>query len=104
MNLIPYICDKWFKTIAKGHDEKAMLDFLNGSPSTLGKNQLRYEALLMDFALTNNIQIIDFWTLFSEQTDSASLMCGDGIHPNERGYELMSRLWIERIPQLKREF
>lgn len=104
MNLIPYICDRWFKTIAKAHNEAAMLNFLAGSPDTLGKNQLRYQTALMEFAASHNIQTIDAWNLFSNAPNSATLMCGDGIHPTEEGYELLSKLWLERIPQFKREF
>ena len=104
MNLIPYICDRWFKTIAKAHNEAAMLDFLAGTPDTLGQNQLAYQNALMNFAASNNIQTIDAWNLFSNTENSAKLMCDDGIHPNEDGYKLLSKLWIERLPQLKREF
>ena len=104
MNLIPYVCDRWFKTIAKAHNETAMLEFLHGTPDTLGKNQQRYQNALMAFASTSNIQTIDAWTLFTNTQNSATLMCDDGIHPNEEGYKLLSKLWIERIPQLKREF
>lgn len=104
MNLIPYVCDRWFKTIAKAHNETAMLEFLHGTPDTLGKNQQRYQNALMEFASTSNIQTIDAWTLFTNTQNSATLMCDDGIHPNEDGYKLLSKLWIERIPQLKREF
>ena len=104
MNLIPYICDRWFKTIAKAHNEEAMLAFLKGSADTLGQNQARYQKELMDFATKNKVQTIDAWTLFSNAPDAASLMCGDGIHPNEKGYELLSKLWIQRLPEVKKEF
>ena len=104
MNLIPYICDRWFKTIAKAHNEEAMLAFLKGSADTLGQNQARYQKALMDFAAKNKVQTIDAWTLFSSAPDAASLMCEDGIHPNETGYELLSKLWIQRLPEVKKEF
>ncbi len=104
MNLIPYICDKWFKTIVKGHDDSAILSFLGGSPDTLGKNQKRYYSALMDFVAKNNLQVIDVWNLFSNLDCPENYMCDDGIHPNEDGYKLMSELWIERLPQIKKEF
>ncbi|MBR1638456.1 MAG: SGNH/GDSL hydrolase family protein [Treponema sp.] len=104
MNLIPYICDKWFKTIAKGHDEEAILNFLGGSAEKLGKNQKVYYKALMDFAAKNKVQVIDVWTLFSEMEESEKFMCEDGIHPNEAGYQKMSELWIERLPKITKEF
>ena len=100
MNLIPYICDKWFKTIAKGHDQAAILQFLDGSAETLGKNQQRYYTALMDFASQNNLQVIDAWKLDNQE----KYMCDDGIHPNEEGYKLLAELWTEALPQIKKEF
>ena len=104
MNLIPYICDKWFKTIVKGHDEEAILRFLDGSTETLGKNQQRYYTALMDFASQNNLQVIDAWKLFSTLDKQEKYMCDDGIHPNEEGYKLLADLWTEALPQIKKEF
>lgn len=104
MNLIPYICDKWFKTIAKGHDQAAILQFLSGSAETLGKNQEIYYKALMDFVSKNNIQLIDAWKLFSKLDKQEKYMCDDGIHPNEEGYKLLADLWTEALPQIKKEF
>ena len=104
MNLIPYICDKWFKTIAKGHDQAAILQFLDGSAETLGKNQEIYYKALMDFVSKNNIQLIDAWKLFSKLDKQEKYMCDDGIHPNEEGYKLLADLWTEALPQIKKEF
>ena len=104
MNLIPYICDKWFKTIAKGHDQAAILQFLDGSAETLGKNQEIYYKALMDFVSKNNLQVIDAWKLFSKLDKQEKYMCDDGIHPNEEGYKLLADLWTEALPQIKKEF
>ena len=70
MNLIPYICGRWFKTIAKGHDEAAILRFLDGTADTLGRNQTRYNTALVDFAKKNTVQTVDVWALFSALEDS----------------------------------
>ncbi|MBP3741981.1 MAG: SGNH/GDSL hydrolase family protein [Treponema sp.] len=104
MNLIPYICDKWFKTIAKGHDQAAILQFLGGSADTLGKNQEKYYKALMDFVSKKGLQLIDVWKLFSGLEKPEDFMCDDGIHPNEEGYKLLANLWIEDLPKIKKEF
>ena len=101
MGLIPYVCDDWFKTIIKGQDEKAILDFLGGSPETLGKNQLIYKNAQADFVQKNNVQFLDPWTIFEGHKE---LMCFDGIHPNEKGYELLSKAWIKFLSEVKKEF
>ncbi len=101
MGLIPYVCDDWFKTIIKGQDEKAILDFLGGTPETLGKNQLIYKNAQADFVQKNNVQFLDPWTIFEGHNE---LMCFDGIHPNEKGYELLSKAWIKFLSEVKKEF
>ncbi len=101
MGLIPYVCDDWFKTIIKGQDEKAILTFLNGRPETLGENQLIYKKALDNFIKENQIQYLDPWPLFENHKD---LMCYDGIHPNEKGYEVLSQAWVNFLSEVKKEF
>ena len=101
MGLIPYVCDDWFKTIIKGQNEAAILDFLGGSPEQLGKNQLIYKNAQADFVQENKVQFLDPWPIFQ---DHKELMCYDGIHPNEQGYQLLSKVWINFLSQVKKEF
>ena len=101
MGLIPYVCDDWFKTIIKGQDEAAILNFLGGTAETLGKNQLIYKNAQADFIQKNNVQFLDPWTIFEGHKE---LMCYDGIHPNEKGYELLSKAWIKFLSEVKKEF
>ena len=101
MGLIPYVCDDWFKTIIKGQDEAAILNFLGGTAQTLGKNQLIYKNAQAEFVQKNNVQFLDPWTIFEGHKE---FMCYDGIHPNEKGYELLSKAWIKFLSQVKKEF
>ena len=101
MGLIPYVCDDWFKTIIKGQDEAAILNFLGGTPETLGKNQLVYKNAQADFVEKNKVQFLDPWTIFEGHKE---LMCYDGIHPNEKGYQLLSQAWIKFLSEVKKEF
>lgn len=101
MGLIPYVCDNWFKTIIKGHDEAAILDFLGGSAETLGKNQLIYKNAQKDFVEKNKVQFFDPWELFAGHPE---LMCYDGIHPNEKGYEVLADGWVKFLSAVKAEF
>ncbi len=101
MGLIPYVCDDWFKTIIKGHDEAAILNFLGGSAETLGKNQLIYKNAQADFVQKNKVQFLDPWQIFEGHKE---LMCYDGIHPNEEGYQQLSKAWIKFLSEVKKEF
>ena len=101
MGLIPYVCDDWFKTIIKGQDEAAILNFLGGTAETLGKNQLIYKNAQAEFVKENKVQFLDPWTIFEGHKE---LMCYDGIHPNEKGYQLLADAWIKFLSEIKKEF
>ncbi|WP_022933377.1 SGNH/GDSL hydrolase family protein [Treponema bryantii] len=101
MGLIPYVCDDWFKTIIKGQDQVAILNFLGGTAETLGKNQLIYKNAQADFVQKNKVQFLDPWTIFEGHKE---FMCYDGIHPNEEGYKLLSQAWIKFLSEVKKEF
>ncbi len=101
MGLIPYVCDDWYKTIIKGQNEAAILDFLGGTSETLGKNQLEYKNAQTDFVQKNNVQFLDPWEIFAGHKE---LMCYDGIHPNEKGYELLADAWVTFLSEVKKEF
>ena len=101
MGLIPYVCDDWFKTIIKGQDEAAILKFLGGTSETLGKNQLVYKNAQADFVQKNNVQFFDSWPLFEGHKE---LMCYDGIHPNEKGYEVLADGWVSFLSKVEKEF
>ena len=101
MGLIPYICDDWFKTIIKGQNEAAILDFLGGNPEQLGKNQLIYKNAQADFVQKNKVQFLDPWQIFQGHKE---IMCYDGIHPNEEGYVELSKAWIKFLSEVKKEF
>ena len=101
MGLIPYVCDDWFKTIIKGQDEAAILEFLGGTAETLGKNQLVYKNAQKDFVQKNNVQFLDPWELFAGHKE---LMCYDGIHPNEKGYEVLAEGCVNFLSEVRKEF
>ena len=103
MGLIPYVCDDWFKTIVKGHDEEAILNFLGGTAETLGKNQEVYNLALKDFAQKNKVLLLDIYKIYRELPDSKKFMCYDGIHPNEEGYEHLAFCWTHFLPLVKKE-
>ncbi len=52
------------------------------------ENVIAYNKLIFEIASKNNIGYIDLYSIFSEQKEI--LISKDGVHPNEKGYELIS--------------
>jgi lysophospholipase L1-like esterase len=55
---------------------------------------------MLKYAKENDIICIDFRSELLKQNNYNDLICLDGIHPNEKGYELMSQIWIEKLSAL----
>jgi acyl-CoA thioesterase-1 len=61
---------------------------------------LQFNSILEDLALSYQIEYIDLWSAFNESTGPGTYLQQDGIHPNEKGLELISELVKEKIEYL----
>lgn len=61
----------------------------------------RYNIEVFKLALTNNILIIDITSKFLEEKNYNKYLCEDGIHPNEKGHELIAESIKEHIEEKK---
>ena len=95
--LIP---ERWINTISKNLNKENILKFLNNDINRLSKNQEEYFNCMLKYAKENDIIYIDFRSELLKQNNYDDLICLDGIHPNEKGYELMSQIWIEKLSEL----
>ena len=70
--------------------------FLGENPGDkLSRNNEFYNLNIVEYAIKNDVKIADVRKLFLQQDDYRKLMCLDGIHPNQDGYDLMAKFWIE---------
>jgi len=54
-----------------------------------------YNQILKDIAIENSLSYIDFYSAFLQ--DKEILLSSDGVHPNEKGYGMMSEIAIPII-------
>lgn len=104
MTMPPLVPDWWFEHICNGNNKENILEFLDGNPHKLYENHELYNISIIEFAYENNVQFVDMRKAMLKSPNYRSLMCRDGIHPNEKGYEYMSKIWIEALPEIKKEF
>ncbi len=93
MTMPALVHERWFETISKNLNRENILRFIGGNTDKLYRNHEIYNIYLTDYANRNNIQIVDMRLALLETEDYREYMCMDGIHPNEKGYELMGRVW-----------
>ncbi|MCF0241967.1 MAG: SGNH/GDSL hydrolase family protein [Treponema sp.] len=101
MTMPSLVADRWFTHICRGQNESNIKKFLGECPpDKLGKFHEMYNLNLMEYCITNNIFMVDMRKAFLETPDYRKLMCLDGIHPNQKGYEFMATVWEKSLPEI----
>lgn len=93
MNLPPLDPDAYFKWISRGDEKRAenILKWL-GSVSKIYWWQERYNSAVQDIARKHDIELIDIRNEFLKRYDFRECICDDGIHPNDRGQQLIAEV------------
>ena len=86
---LPVVTERYLEWISKGLDADAILRYL-GRPEWIYRWQERYALESLKAARDVGCRVFDLRSEFLLQRDFAGLMCEDGIHPNQKGYSLIS--------------
>ena len=70
----------------------------------LYQNQGLFSLKAAAIARSLNVQIVDIRSEFLAHPNYKTLMCLDGVHPNQAGYDFMAEIWKREIPRLGLEF
>ncbi|MBR5096492.1 MAG: SGNH/GDSL hydrolase family protein [Treponema sp.] len=116
----PLVSEWWFKNICIGNDENAIRKFVerkyglqeqNASQDPnwatalrLYQNQELYSITAANLARSLNVQTVDMRSEFLAHPNYRELMCLDGVHPNQAGYDFMAEIWKREMPGLRVEF
>ncbi|MBR7064164.1 MAG: SGNH/GDSL hydrolase family protein [Treponema sp.] len=104
MTMPPLVLDRWYKTITEGHNEQNIRKFLHDDIFRLYSFHELYSSSIVQYAHKNNVQLVDMRHELLKRSDYRSLMCEDGIHPNQKGYAFMAEVWIRELPKIIKEF
>ncbi len=98
MTLPPLNADGYLKWVSR-QDAAAELNILKwlGSVTKIYWWQERYSSAILSIAERTKTRCIDVRHAFLESADFLSLMCRDGIHPNESGHELIAKTVLDYI-------
>lgn len=91
MNLTPLDPDAYFNWITRNEDSRKenILNWL-GSVSKIYWWQERYNSAVQDVARKQGIELVDVRNEFLKRYDFRDCLCEDGIHPNDRGQQLIA--------------
>lgn len=95
MSLPPIDSKRYLNWIASnGADKDKILQWL-GDEQTISHYQEMYSLSATKIALETDCLFIDVRSEFLKHLDYRNLMCEDGIHPNEKGHELIANIFAD---------
>lgn len=88
---IPPVCsDRFFReVISRLADGDKVLEFFRGDTGTIYRHQEMFNNEIIKNSFFKGLNVIDLRQRFLNRNDFDSLMCNDGIHPNELGQREM---------------
>ncbi len=78
-----------------GPDKTRILQFLGGDVQAIARFQELYSLSLFNIAAQTHTQIVDIRSSFLMRKDFPSLLCKDGIHPTEKGHQLITSVFAD---------
>ncbi|NLH02342.1 MAG: SGNH/GDSL hydrolase family protein [Clostridiales bacterium] len=103
LNLPPIDEHKYFEWFSRGLNKANILKWLGGSDEYIYRFHEIYNVQVCNIAAEHNIPIIDIRSVFLEKRNYSDYLCNDGIHPNEKGHELIAEVIMSALPQIERE-
>ena len=121
----PLVPEWWFNNICIGNDEAAIVRFITkkylqdqdcaadkdgtqdqkaAAAMRLYQNQELFSLKAAAIARALGVQTVDIRSEFLAHPNYKTLMCLDGVHPNQAGYDFMAEIWKREIPRLGLEF
>lgn len=120
----PLVPEWWLKNICIGNDAAAIIKFINkkylqdqncaadknsvqdqkrAAAMRLYQNQELFSLKAAAIARRLAVQIVDIRSEFLAHQNYKTLMCLDGVHPNQAGYDFMAEIWKRELPKLRVE-
>lgn len=96
MNLIPINAESFFKWISRRADGERVLEWL-GDENMLYRWHEYYNRTVERAAYETGCRLIDLRGRLLLDRSYATMICGDGLHPNEKGHELIRKLLLPML-------
>lgn len=99
LSLPPIDSIKFFNKVSENLSKENILQWMKGNLQFLTNWHERYNLEIFKLARKENCSIIDITSKFLEQKDYSQFLCMDGIHPNEKGHQLIAEAILEHVLQ-----
>lgn len=94
LSLPPLDEKRFFNFVSNGKNGGNILSWLGGSIRYIYTWHEQYNLEVFKIANSESVKIIDITSAFLQLKDYSEYLCDDGMHPNEKGHNLISKLII----------
>jgi len=89
LSLPEIVPSMFFEHISAGLDKSKILKWMHGDVNFIGNWHEHYNLMVFKLAAEKAVRIIDISSVFLKQHNMPDFFCSDGMHPNEKGHELI---------------
>ena len=97
MSLPPIDSERYFNKITHNLNSNNILNWLNGKKQVISNWHERYNLEIFKLAINNDVPVIDITSKFLEHNNYAQFLCEDGVHPNEKGHQIIAEAIEDHI-------
>ncbi len=90
MTLPPLHAQRYFNFVTRGLNPSAVLSWLGNDIQMIYRWHERYSNAIARVAAETSVHIVDIRDAFLSYWNYGDLLCADGIHPNEKGHQIMA--------------
>ena len=83
---------RYYRWVSRGKNAGSILRYLRDDPESISRWQERYANALREVAASEGCLLEDVRSWMLNRLEYPSLICGDGIHPNEAGHAALADL------------
>mgnify|MGYP002869881186 CR=1 FL=1 len=96
---LPLMSARYYRWVSKNRDAERILAYLRHDPESISRWQERYAIAVRSIAEECGCPLADLRAWMLEELDYPSLICEDGIHPNEAGHTVIAREAMKHFPR-----
>lgn len=97
MTIPPISSEKYFEWISKNGNNKSNILYFLKDKERIYRYCEMFSYAIKDIAREQGVDLVDVRQKFLESTDFSFLMCEDGIHPNEKGEQIIVSAFLDHF-------
>lgn len=89
--------ERFYHWVSRNRNEARILHYLHDDPESISRWQERYATAVREVSITEKCRLADVRAWMLNKLEYPSLICDDGMHPNEAGHAVLAEVIDEHL-------